>query len=132
MPKFGSTKSWREGKRVRTESRYTDPADGGSKQRLQLTRKITDFIKANITSRQPIIDEEQMLNDYNTLVAREQQARQALSLLGELHDKYGLRVADTPRPIVVAPEAPVAAAAPAGPGAKESPSIDEGQDAQNS
>jgi hypothetical protein len=103
-------------------------------------RKIADFIKANMTPRHPIIDEDQMLKDYNARAARELEARQAF--LGELHDKFGLRVADTPRPAALGPEQPAVSApgpeSPATPApatesdAKESPSTDEGQDAQNS
>lgn len=118
-------RTWREGKRVRTESRYIGPADGGP-QRRRLARKITDFIKANMTPRQPIIDEEQILKKYNERAAREQQTRG--KMLGELHDKYGLRVADTPRPAVAVLQAATIAVPTSEPGAKESPSNGEGQD----
>src|ERR1051326_442648 len=84
-------RTWGEGKRVRTESIYIGPADGGPKRR-RLRRKIAEFIKANMKPPHLFIDEEQMLKDYNERTAREQQARG--KLLGELHDKYGLRVAD--------------------------------------
>ena len=119
-------RTWREGNRVRTESVYLGALDGSTlrprKQKVpNLLRKVADFIKANRTPPGThIIDEEKMLKDYNARIAQEQQARQAL--LGELHDRYGLRVADTPRPIVETPEIPVATAAPAAPDAKESPS----------
>jgi hypothetical protein len=119
-------RTWREGTRVRTESRYIGPADGWQKRR-RLARKITGFIKANMTPRQPIIDEEQILKDYNERAARVQQGREAL--LGELHDKYGLRVADTPRPAVAIPQTAAVAAPTDEPNAKESPSNNEGQEA---
>lgn len=122
-------RTWREGKRVRSESRYIGPADGGPRRR-HLLRKIAAFIKANMTPRQTIVDEEEMLKDYNERAVREQQAREAL--LGDLHDKYGLRVADTPRPAVAVPQAATIAAPTSDSGAKESPSTNEGQDAQKS
>ncbi len=118
-------RSLREGKRVRTESTYIDPADGGS-QRRRLQRKIAEFIKANMTPRHLVIDEEQMLRAYNELAAREQQARE--KLLGELHDKYGLRVADTPRPVAPPTELAIPTTPAAEAEAKESPSDAEGQD----
>lgn len=42
-------RTWREGKRVRTESRYIGPLDGGQRQRRGLGREIADFIAANLT-----------------------------------------------------------------------------------
>lgn len=122
-------RTWREGKRVRTESHYVGPADGGST-RQTLLRKITAFVQANMTPRHAIVDEEKILIDYNARVAREQHAREVR--LGELHDRYGLRVADTPRPAVVAPQTPTIATPVTAAESKESPSTSEGQDAQNS
>jgi len=120
-------RTWREGKRVRTESIYIGPADGGSKRR-RLRRKIAEFIRANMTPPRVFVNEEQMLKDYNERAARAQQARE--KLLGELHDKYGLRVADTPRPVVLPADVPISTAPAGESAAKESPSNAEGQDSQ--
>ena len=122
-------RTWREGRRVRTECRYIGPADGAPRRR-RLARRIADFIKANMTPRQAIVDEEKMLKEYNERVAREQQARE--QKLGELHYKYGLRLADTPRPVVAIPQTQAVTVPAAEQDAKESPSTDEGQDTQNS
>jgi len=121
-------RTWRVGERVHTECRYVGPADGGRRRR-RLARKIADFVKANMTSPRAVIDEDQMLKDFNERTAREQKARELL--LGELYDKYGLRVAETPRPAVVAPRAPAAVTAASQAEAKESPSDDEGQDTES-
>src|SRR5205809_902421 len=47
-------RTWREGKHVRTESRYVGPADGGPTRR-RLGRKIAEFIKANMTPRHLVV-----------------------------------------------------------------------------
>ena len=39
-------RTWREGKRVRTESRYLGPADGGQRPK-GLIRKVADLVAAN-------------------------------------------------------------------------------------
>lgn len=122
-------RTWREGKRVRTESRYIGPADDGVR-RKRVARKIAEFIKMNLAREKPVIDEDKMLKDYNERVGREQHARELL--LGELHDKYGLRVADTPRPTVTNQQNPLQPTPASEAEAKESPPADEGQDAQNS
>jgi hypothetical protein len=126
---FYEQRTWREGKRVRTESRYVGPADGPVRQK-RLAKKIAEFVKMNLAREKAIIDEEKMLADYNARAAREQQERQ--SLLGELHDRHGLRVTDTPQPVVTAQQNPIAIAPASELGAKESPSIGEGQATQNS
>jgi hypothetical protein len=41
-------RTWREGQRVRTESRYIGPLDGGQRQRRGLQKEIAGFIAANL------------------------------------------------------------------------------------
>jgi uncharacterized protein YeeX (DUF496 family) len=101
-------RTWREGKRVRTESRYIGPLDGAPKRR-RLGQKIADFIKANMAVDRECITEE-MLNQYNARVDAEEQAR--LAKLDDLYAKYGLRVSDD-KPELRATPAP-GATAPAG------------------
>jgi hypothetical protein len=123
-------RTWREGKRVRTESRYIEPADSQVRRR-RLSQKIADFIKANVTPDREVITEE-MLQQYNARVEAQEQAR--LAKLDDLYVKYGLRVSDdkpelraTPAPSAAAPAAERNAAQPSDPSAEESPSGDEGQ-----
>jgi hypothetical protein len=123
-------RTWREGKRVRTESRYIGPADGAPKRR-RLGQKIADFIKANMERDREVITEE-MLQQYNARVEAQEQAR--LAKLDDLYAKYGLRVSDdkpelraTPAPSAMAPAAEQNAAEPSDQSAEESPSMNEGQ-----
>lgn len=46
-------RTWREGKRVRTESRYVGPLDSGRRQRRGLGTKIADFMAVNLTPPPP-------------------------------------------------------------------------------
>src|SRR5256885_255607 len=84
-------RSWREGKRVRTESRYIGPADGQSKRRRGFAQKIGDFIRANTALHADDFFTEEMLAQYNVRVEQEEQAR--LTKLDDLYAKYGLHLA---------------------------------------
>ncbi len=124
-------RTWRDGKCVRTESRYLGPVNGGTAKRKHLTRKIVKLVKANMTPRREFaIDEEQMLKDQNASAAREQQARGLM--LADLYGKYGLHVADTPKGVTAIPAVQAESSPNPDHGAKESPSDVEGQDTQNS
>lgn len=123
-------RTWREGKRVRTQSHYIGPV-GGEVRRRRLGQKIAGFIKANMEADREVITEE-MLQQYNARVEAQEQAR--LAKLDGLYAKYGLRVSDdkpelraTPAPTATAPVAEQNAAQPSEPSAEESPSNDEGQ-----
>jgi hypothetical protein len=122
-------RTWREGKRVRTESRYVGPADGQLVRR-RLGQKIADFIKANMTPDREVITEE-MLKQYNARVEAKEHAR--LTKLDDLYAKYGLRVSDdkpelrAPAPNAAALGAQQNTALPSDPSAEKGPSGDEGQ-----
>jgi hypothetical protein len=121
-------RTWREGKHVRTESRYIGPADGRSRRRL--SQKIADFIKANVEPDREVITED-VLKQYNARVAAGEQSRRAK--LDDLYAKYGLRLSDdkresrvTPSPNGRAPEQSVAQ--PSDMCAEETPSREAGQE----
>jgi hypothetical protein len=123
-------RTWREGNRVRTESRYIGPLDDAPRRR-RLGQKIADFIKANMERDRDVITEE-MLRQYNGRVEAQEQAR--LAKLDDLYAKYGLRVSEdkpelraTPAPTATVPAAEQNAAQPSDPSAEESPSGEEGQ-----
>jgi hypothetical protein len=123
-------RTWRDGGRVRTESRYIGPLDGTPRRR-RLGQKIADFIKANMATDREVITEE-MLQQYNGRIEEKERAR--LAKLDDLYAKYGLRVSDdkpelraTPVPSAAAPAAEQNTAPPSEPSAEESPSGDEGQ-----
>lgn len=127
-------RTWREGARVRTQGRYIGPVDSAPTRR-RLSRKIADFIAANMTP-DDFVDPEQMLKDYNARVEREEAA--LLAKLDELYANYALRVSDDKPELRV--NAPSVAQVPvvdpiSGPGsigpAEECPSIDEGQGSEN-
>jgi hypothetical protein len=123
-------RTWREGKRVRTENRYIGPLDGAPRRR-RLGQKIADFVRANMERDRDLITEE-MLQQYNARVDAQERAR--LAKLDDLYAKYGLRVSDDKPELRATPTlsatAPVAERNPAqlsDQSAEESPSGDEGQ-----
>ena len=82
-------RTYRQGGKVRTETVYLGPVNGGGRRR-GLLRRVGDFVRANLTPRHGLPDEETMLRQYNDRVERERRERD--KLLSELHDRYGLRV----------------------------------------
>ena len=123
-------RTWREGKRVRTESRYLGPLGGSTrapKKKKGLLRNIGAFIKAQ----GPLM---RSLDRFDELAARqaaerelaEKQAR--VAQLARLHDLYGLKlgkgdpVPEEKTPTIVGLSAPVLNAVPD----NESPSNAEG------
>ena len=125
-------RTWREGKRVRTESRYLGPVGGGTRtpKKKGLLRNIGAFIKAQ----GPLM---RSLDRFDELAARqaaerelaEKQARDAQ--LARLHDLYGLKVAKgDPVPEEKAPTTvDLSAPVPGTASSNESPSNAEGPSA---
>ena len=84
-------RTYREAGRVRTESVYIGPVGGGVR-RQKAGRGVEGFIRANLTRRHGLPDDETMLKQYNDKMAREQGARDRA--LAELHAQFGLKVPD--------------------------------------
>ena len=84
-------RTYREGGRVRTESIYVGPVGGGVR-RQKAGRADEGFIRANLTRRHGLPDDETMLKLYNDKVAREQNARD--KALADLHAQFGLKMPD--------------------------------------
>jgi hypothetical protein len=95
-------RTYRQGGKVRTETIYLGPVGGGIR-RKGVLRSVGDFIRANMTPRHGLPDEETMLKQYNEKVAREQQARD--KLIADLHAKFGLKMGD-PNPVPIAAPQP--------------------------
>jgi hypothetical protein len=96
-------RTWREGKRVRTESRYIGPVDGGQRRRRGFLKKVADLIQANLTPPAPgfRLDEERLWQEQKERESREEQAREAK--LADLHSKYGLRLSES-NPVTTQPK----------------------------
>lgn len=86
-------RSYRQGGKVRTETIYLGPVDGGSR-RKGVLRRIGDLIEANRTRRHGLPDEETMLRQYNEKIERGRRARD--QALHELHSLYGLKMSANP------------------------------------
>ena len=84
-------RTYRAAGRVRTESIYIGPVGGSA--RLQKAKRGSEgFIRANLTRRHGLPDDETMLKQYNDKVAREQDARD--KALADLHAQFGLKMPD--------------------------------------
>jgi hypothetical protein len=107
-------RTYRQGGKVRTETIYLGPVDGG-RRRKGMLRRLGELIEANVrTRRYGLPDEETMLRRYNEKVQREQDARDQKHR--ELYALYGLKLNDGPP----SPEADqVQQKAPSEEGAKE-------------
>lgn len=135
-------RTWREGKKVRSESRYLGPADGGVRSPSQRSRRkgigtrIAELIAANMLS-----DEErgalaaerfaERVDAYQREqfgeTATERQDRERESFLAGLHERYGLTMgARNAAPVETAPATGRTpdAAPPAGEAGAQSPSAD--------
>ena len=107
-------RTWREGKRVRTESRYLGPADGGQRPK-GLIRKVADLVAANTLTAEERgavaaerfgreMEAQQKATFGETAAERAERARQ--EALDDLHDRYGLRMGPpNPTPIDKTPTA---------------------------
>ncbi len=107
-------RTWREGKRVRTESRYLGPADGGQRPK-GLIRKVADLVAANTLTAEERgalaaerfgreMEAQQRATFGETAAERAERVRQ--EVLDDLHDRYGLKLGpSTPTPIDKAPVA---------------------------
>ncbi len=84
-------RTYREGGRVRTESIYIGPVGGGIR-RQKAGRAVEGFIRANLTRRHGLPDDETMLKQYNDKVAREKDAHD--KALADLHARFGLTMPD--------------------------------------
>ena len=84
-------RTYREAGRVRTESIYIGPVGGGIR-RQKAKRHTESFIRANLTRRHGLPDDETMLKQYNEKVAREQDARD--KALATLYAQLGLKMPD--------------------------------------
>jgi hypothetical protein len=107
-------RTWREGKRVRTESRYLGPADGGRRPK-GLIRKVADLVAANRLTAEERgalaaerfgreMEAEQRATFGETAPERAERVRQ--EALDDLHDRFGLRMGPShPTPIDKTPAA---------------------------
>ncbi len=90
-------RTWREGKRVRTESVYVGPLDAHSpkkRKRKGVLRAIAGLIAANRTPKALVVDEQELLR-YQEAREKERQAK-----LKALHAAYGLKMpAANPIPV---------------------------------
>ena len=84
-------RTYREAGRVRTESIYVGPVGGGIR-RPKAKRNEEGFIRANLTRRHGLPDDETMLKQYNDKVAREKNAHDRA--LADLHVRFGLTMPD--------------------------------------
>jgi hypothetical protein len=84
-------RSYRQGGKVRTETIYLGPVDGGRRRR-GLLRRIGDLIDANRKQRTDLPNMEALLIQYNEVVERERQER--AKALADLHTRYGLKMSD--------------------------------------
>ena len=84
-------RTYREAGRVRTESIYIGPVGGGVR-RQKAGRGDAGFVRANLTRRHGLPDDEIMLKQYNDKVARERDARD--NAVAELHTRFGLIMPD--------------------------------------
>jgi hypothetical protein len=82
-------RTYREGGKVRTESIYLGPVDGGTR-RKPIAERVSGFIDANFRRAHGLPDEDAMLDQYNAIVERERAVMAAA--LGDLHTQYGLRM----------------------------------------
>lgn len=82
-------RTYRQGGKVRTETIYLGPVDGGVRRKGVLSR-IGGLIEANLTRRHGLPDDETMLREYNRKVERDQQARD--KMLNDLHARLGLKM----------------------------------------
>ena len=101
-------RTWREGKRVRTESRYLGPADGGQRPK-GLIRKVADLVAANTLTAEERgalaaerfgqeMEARQRATYGETGSERAERVRQ--EALDDLHDRYGLTMGPpNPTPI---------------------------------
>jgi hypothetical protein len=86
-------RAYRQGGKVRTETIYLGPVDGG-KQRQGVLRRVNAFLETKFPPRHGLPDEEVMLRQYNEKVEREGKERE--KAIVRLHDLYGLGLFDTP------------------------------------
>jgi hypothetical protein len=86
-------RTYRQDGKVRTETIYLGPVDGGQR-RKGVLRRVNAFLKANFPPRHGLPDEEAMLRQYNEKVEQEREEREKAVV--RLHDLYGLRLSDTP------------------------------------
>ena len=84
-------RTYREAGRVRTESIYMGPV-GGRVRRQKAGRGDEGLIRANLTRRHGLPDDETMLKQYNDKVAREKDARD--KAMTDLHAQFGLKMHD--------------------------------------
>jgi hypothetical protein len=86
-------RTYREGGKVRTETIYLGPVDGG-KRRAGVLRRVNAFLKANFPPRYGLPDEEAMLRNFNERAERERKEREKAIVLA--HDLNALTLSDTP------------------------------------
>lgn len=107
-------RTWREGKRVRTESRYLGPADGGQRPK-GIIRKVADLVAANTlgAKERGALAAERFGREMEAYqratygeTAPERDARVRQDALDDLHARYGLTMGPpNPTPVDKAPAA---------------------------
>jgi hypothetical protein len=107
-------RTWREGKRVRTESRYLGPADGGQRPK-GLIRKVADLVAANTLTAEEHgalaaerfgreMEAQQRETFGETGAERAERVRQ--EACDDLHDRYGFKLGPSdPTPVDKTPSA---------------------------
>jgi hypothetical protein len=86
-------RTYRQGGKVRTETIYLGPVDGGQR-RKGVLRRVNAFLKANFPPRHGLPDEETMLRQYNEKVERERKEQE--KAIDRLNGLFGLRLSDAP------------------------------------
>src|SRR5258708_3811522 len=85
-------RTYRQGGKVRTETLYLGPVDGGQG-RKGVLRRVNDFLKANFPPRHGLLDEETMLRRCNEKVERDRKPRERA--INHMHNLYGLKMTAT-------------------------------------
>jgi hypothetical protein len=126
-------RSYRDGRRVRTESIYVGPVDGG--RRKGLLRRVGELIEANRAEPGTRLMNQMIDESQKQAAAREAAAKHSEdAFYARMHDLYGMtKPGANPAPVekALSPTATstAAVASPAAPAATESPSAVEGPSA---
>ena len=129
-------RTWREGKRVRTESRYIGPVDEPIESALGVKRRrgVAAFLAAQqlspedrmmASAERRAAEIDQYQREHFGETASERTEREYIEHLAQLYSAYGLTVSD-PKVAAAAKAAAAGQSAPAA-DANESPSSEEGQ-----
>jgi hypothetical protein len=85
-------RTYRQGRKVRTDTIYLGPVDGGTRGK-GIIRRIGAFIDANRMRRHGLPDEQTIQRQSNEKVSRDREARE--KAIDQLHVLYGLKMPST-------------------------------------